>query len=59
MGIGVSDIFNLWNLCYKKRRSTIPPVSTKQTITTHLKSLNINKTHKSTFYVGFPCPSLG
>ena len=35
---------------FKQFWSTIPPISTKQTATSHLKSLNIKKT--STYDVG-------
>jgi hypothetical protein len=37
--------------------STIPPISTKWTITFHLNSLNINKTTK--YDTGNPGPDLG
>jgi hypothetical protein len=40
---------------FKQCWSTIPPVSTKQTITSRIKSLNIKKDHG----VGNPGPDLG
>ena len=39
---------------FKQRWSIIPPISTKQIITSHLHSLNIKKDH-----VGNQCPGLG
>ena len=44
----------------KQSWSTIPPISTKQTITSHLISLNMKKPQNNTEYdVGNPGPGLG
>jgi hypothetical protein len=40
-----------------KFRSIIPPISTKQTIISHLKPLNKEKT--TTYCAGNPCPAVG
>ena len=42
---------------FKQRWSTIPPISTKQTVTSHLSSLNTKKT--TTYDAGYPGPGLG
>jgi hypothetical protein len=42
---------------FKQGGSTIPTISTKQTITSHLNSMNIKKT--MTYEVGYPGPGLG
>ena len=42
---------------FKQWRSTIPPISTKRTITSHLNSLHIQKTHD--IWHWNPCHGLG
>ena len=66
MSYMIQDINNkneLWNILqcyekkvYKQRWSTIPPMSTKRTITSHLKSLNLKKI--TTYHHGSPCPGM-
>jgi hypothetical protein len=43
LSTGAVTSYPLMKIEFKQWWSTIPPISTKQTITSHLKSLNINK----------------
>ena len=66
MSYMIQDINNkneLWNILqcyekkvYKQRWATILQTSTKRTITSHLKSLNMKKT--MTYDIGNACPGL-
>jgi hypothetical protein len=44
---------------FKEIWTTIPPISTKQTTTSHLNSLNMIKKRTKTYDVGNPGPDLG
>ena len=58
--MSLSRILKLYGIMkrkFKQQRTTIPPISTKETITSHLKSLNTKKIR--TYVGGNPVPGFG